>query len=172
MQQRPGGLPGGVNPLVPPQQNSLGGNRKNTMVGMGMGSDVTALGMFGQPFMNMEDLDMFKPEGEINFEREFGQWFNGPGVSGLESTTPVQQSPPPPPPQQTSLGGSMMNTMVGIPTSMGNDITDLGMFGQSFMNIEDLELFKPEGDINFEREFGQWFNGPEDGGSSGLESMK
>ena len=81
MQQQLGGLPGGMNPLAPPQQN-------NTMIGMGMVGEITDLAMFGQSFTNLEELDIFKPEGDLDFEREFALWFNGPedgGGSGLES---------------------------------------------------------------------------------------
>jgi len=113
-----------------------------------------------------------------------------PGGNGTAPQTPVpnnqtapgqpQQSqpggPPPPPQQQQQqqpqqqqnppLGGNMMTSMLGMPMNMSSGMNvDLGMFDQSF-NLDDFDAFKPDGDINFERDFGQWFS-PEE--TSGLD---
>jgi len=74
-----------------------------------------------------------------------------------------------------------MNTSMNI--SMGNQSslatpTDMaaGIFSSDFIqsvasSLDELDgnLFRPDGDINFERDFGQWFN-PDDVGA--LDGMK
>jgi collagen type III alpha len=57
----------------------------------------------------------------------------------------------------------MLNLPMNIPGMTGMNAGDF--FETNFM--EDFDVFKPEGDINFERDFGQWFNSTEDG--AGLE---
>ena len=173
--------------MLPPPSPAMNGPPKDGQPGSGPGKDVKSVMPNGQPPPPQQPgQQTHNPNGSPRNVPPGG----GPGGNGTAPPTPVpsnlstpSQQPsqvppptpvqqPPPPPQQNSLGGGMMNSMMGIPMGMGSDITDLGMFGQSFMNMEDLDMFKPEGDINFEREFGQWFNGPEEGGGSGLESMK
>jgi len=62
------------------------------------------------------------------------------------------------------------------PTGMGGP-PEMGMFDGSFMNLPDTldfdpNMFRPDGgDINFERDFGQWFN-PDDVVGAGLDGMK
>jgi collagen type III alpha len=72
----------------------------------------------------------------------------------------------------------MMSTVLGMPAAGGmGGPQEMGMFDPGpFMNLPDsLEfdptMFRPDGgDLNFERDFGQWFN-PDDVGQ-GLDGMK
>ena len=104
------------------------------------------------------DPTMFGPdEADINFERDFGQWFNPDDFVGGPSGGGVLPGLPPP----SGMGGP----------------TDMGMFDGAFMNLPDTldfdptTMFRPDGgDLNFERDFGQWFN-PDDVGA-GLDGMK
>jgi hypothetical protein len=54
-----------------------------------------------------------------------------------------------------------MTSMLGMPMNMGMCVinsSDLGMFEPPFM--EDFDVFKTEDEINFERDFGEWFTTP------------
>lgn len=85
-----------------------------------------------------------------------------PGVTGVppppsssaSSSTPAPGPGPQPPPQ------SGMPSMLGMPMNMGSisvmNSTELGMFEPQF--IEDLDVFKTEDNLNFERDFGEWLN--------------
>ena len=61
-----------------------------------------------------------------------------------------------------------MPSMLGMPMNIPGMT---GMNPSDFMfEMEDFDVFnKPEGDINFERDFGQWFNTTEDGASLELK---
>jgi hypothetical protein len=51
-----------------------------------------------------------------------------------------------------------MTSMLSMPMNMGMpamNSSDLGMFELPFM--EDFDVFKTEDNINFERDFGEWF---------------
>lgn len=57
----------------------------------------------------------------------------------------------------------------GAGAGANNAMGDLNMFSQEFMQgvanaLDDIDpnLFRPDGDLNFERDFGQWFNHPDD----------
>ncbi|KAL0061132.1 hypothetical protein AAF712_012052 [Marasmius tenuissimus] len=73
-------------PRVPPHGASAAD------AGAGDTGDKTLQDMFGNEFLasvtsHLEDLDdqLFRPDGDINFERDFGQWFNHPDdVSALD----------------------------------------------------------------------------------------
>ncbi|KAL0063029.1 hypothetical protein AAF712_010052 [Marasmius tenuissimus] len=112
--------------------------------------------MFDSQFLSsvtshLGDLDggLFRPDGDINFERDFGQWFNHSDdvatldinlnagqTSGTASSTPVLQHnvPPAPPPSAQSQGpqlytpnaglGGMRGGMVGmtVPPPLGNSL--------------------------------------------------
>ncbi|KAK7038774.1 hypothetical protein VNI00_010660 [Paramarasmius palmivorus] len=88
---------------------------------------------------------------DINFERDFGQWFNDPDEV---TATPSNTAP--------SLWAASLPTL-----SQQSSVED--MFSSGFMQsvanqLEDFDsnLFRPDGDIDFERDFGQWFNNPDD----------
>jgi collagen type III alpha len=59
----------------------------------------------------------------------------------------------------------------GLDTSIANTIFTNDFINSVASSLEDFgpELFRQETDINFERDFGQWFN-PDD--AMGLDSMK
>ncbi|KAG6884398.1 hypothetical protein C0993_011594 [Termitomyces sp. T159_Od127] len=77
----------------------------------------------------------------------------GPGSMG---------GPPPPPPPPSGLGDP------GGPGSMGG-LGEGDLFSTEFiqtvtgLDVFDPRFLEPTGDINFERDFGQWFNNPDDG---------
>ncbi|KAJ8096370.1 hypothetical protein PM082_011532 [Marasmius tenuissimus] len=102
-----------------------------------------------QPHLGDLDGGLFRPDGDINFERDFGQWFNHSDdvatldinlnagqTSGTASSTPVLQHnvPPAPPPSAQSQGpqlytpnaglGGMRGGMVGmtVPPPLGNSL--------------------------------------------------
>jgi hypothetical protein len=76
-----------------------------------------------------------------------------PGGSSAQNSAPQQPMP------------SMLGMPMNIPGMTGMNPGDF-MFDASLM--EDFDVFnKPDGDLNFERDFGQWFNTTEDG--AGLE---
>lgn len=80
----------------------------------------------------------------------------GGTVSGSATQTSGPASQPPP----------GVNSMLGMPMDMpGMNAGDLSMFEPGFM--AGME-FVPSTDINFERDFGQWFNTTADG--SGLDT--
>jgi hypothetical protein len=80
-----------------------------------------------------------------------------PNSGGPSAQTPAPQHPPGMP--------SMLSMPMNIPGMTGMNPGDF-MFEANLM--EEFDVFsKPEGDINFERDFGQWFNSTEDG--AGLE---
>ncbi|KAF8075199.1 hypothetical protein FPV67DRAFT_620427 [Lyophyllum atratum] len=83
----------------------------------------------------------------------------GPGPGGLQNMAPSPVS---------ILGGPPMNTSsMGGQPSLSADMSG-GIFSTDFIQSVassldefDTTLFRPDGDINFERDFGQWFN-PDD----------
>ncbi|KAL0566253.1 hypothetical protein V5O48_015763 [Marasmius crinis-equi] len=80
----------------------------------------------------------------------------GGGMGGMAPSpsllgTPLQQNQPPQnqPPQQQSMPDMFSaDFMSSVASQLEADF--------------DSQLFRPEGDINFERDFGQWFNHPDD----------
>ncbi|KAJ7201065.1 hypothetical protein GGX14DRAFT_658915 [Mycena pura] len=110
----------------------------------------------------LEDFDWFR-EQDIDFKRDFGQWFNNPddvaqgGVApppGLMIFNPTSMNPaamplPLPPTPDNLFSSEFMQSMAG-----GLEDFDVGLFREQ--------------DINFERDFGQWFNNPDDVGSLDL----
>ncbi|KAF8972729.1 hypothetical protein BDZ97DRAFT_854083 [Flammula alnicola] len=110
----------------------------------------------------------------------------GPSGSGTAPPTPVpsnqpnpQQQQPPPPPNH--LAGMMSSTpsMLGMPPTGGMGAApDMTMFDPSFISsmadglggeFDPTTLFRPDGDINFERDFGQWFNPDDNAMGTGLD---
>lgn len=70
----------------------------------------------------------------------------------------------------------MMSTSLLMPPSSGGlGPGDMNLFDNAFMDIgsefDPSTLFRPDGDINFERDFGQWFN-PDDAGLGASLDMK
>jgi len=57
---------------VPPMNSSMGGPT--------LGTELFATDFIQSVASSLDDFDpgMFRPDGDINFEREFGQWFNHP----------------------------------------------------------------------------------------------
>ncbi len=60
----------------------------------------------------------------------------------------------------------MQTSILGMaPSGSGLGPGDMNLFDNAFMDIgsefDPSTLFRPDGDINFERDFGQWFN-PDD----------
>ncbi|KAL0563906.1 hypothetical protein V5O48_018152 [Marasmius crinis-equi] len=111
--------------------------------------------------------------GDIDFERDFGQWFNHPG----DVTPPIPQNAggPGEPPAVEGLGGLTVPSLSLLPKPIPEQHqqpppqSSPDMFSAEFIasittQLEDFDsqLFQPEGDINFERDFGQWFNHPDD----------
>ncbi|GLB41577.1 hypothetical protein LshimejAT787_1001770 [Lyophyllum shimeji] len=94
----------------------------------------------------------------------------GPGQGGLGVGG---QNMAPSPSSILGSGGPPMNTSsMGGQPSLGTDMSG-GIFSTDFIQSVassldefDTTLFRPDGDINFERDFGQWFN-PDD--VSGLD---
>ncbi|KAK7022883.1 hypothetical protein VNI00_016870 [Paramarasmius palmivorus] len=91
-----------------------------------------------------------------------------PGGPALLSSQPTPQSQgPTPQPSMTASSSSLLTTPLHPPPPQ--QVTD--MFSNEFMqsvanHLEDFDtnLFRPDGDINFERDFGQWFSDPGDVG--------
>ncbi|KAJ7626316.1 hypothetical protein DFH06DRAFT_1481191 [Mycena polygramma] len=83
------------------------------------------------------DVELFRGDGGLNFERSFGQWF-APNASSVNSVSMSLQSMPP---------------------ATDNIFSD--EFIQSVANgldeFVDVGLFRGDGDLDFERDFGQWF---------------
>lgn len=95
----------------------------------------------------------------------------GPGQLGVGG----QNMAPSP---SSLMGGPPMNVsaMGGQPSLGGADMAG-GIFSSDFIqsvasSLDELDgtLFRPDGDINFERDFGQWFN-PDDVGGA-LDGLK
>ncbi|KAF9233745.1 hypothetical protein BU15DRAFT_79811 [Melanogaster broomeanus] len=105
----------------------------------------------------LDDFDpqaLFRPEdGEINFERDFREWFN---PDDLETRSPTVVNGRP-----TNNPATQPTTLPEVPPAFPT--TD---FMQSAANtLDDFDpqtLFRPEnGGINFEQDFREWFN-PDD----------
>lgn len=187
-QFNPGGLnrmgqnkPGIVGNMMPPPspasngapKDSNGGNVKDTVGNKGLG-----------------------PVGNNNPSSPRNQSSSG-GSGGTAPPTPVPGSQSIPQQQQQQMGNqNSLNpspaAMMGVvPTGsgpgggglgsggLGGPQTDLNMFSSDFMNnmtnsLEDFagtaDLFGtgPDGEIDFERDYAQWFN-PDDVGPSSLE---
>ncbi|KAF9528949.1 hypothetical protein CPB83DRAFT_906442 [Crepidotus variabilis] len=91
---------------------------------------------------------------------------NGGSTAEAGSSRIAPLSPPPAQrtqPQQSQL----MNSMPSMPMNRMNLSGDLSMFDPEFMGMDTFDaIFKTDGDINFEREFGQWFTQTDDPSSS------
>ncbi|KAK7015145.1 hypothetical protein VNI00_019193 [Paramarasmius palmivorus] len=93
------------------------------------------------------------------------QQFPPPGPPSFNSQpTPQSQGPTPQPGMTASSSSTLLTTPLHPPPQQ---VTD--MFSDKFMQSVanqlkdfDMSLFRPDGDINFERDFGQWFNDPGD----------
>ncbi|KAK7038775.1 hypothetical protein VNI00_010661 [Paramarasmius palmivorus] len=90
-----------------------------------------------------------------------------PGGPPLMGSQPTPQSQGPTP--QPGMLASSSSTLLTTPIHPSPQVTDMftNEFMQSVANqLEDFDsnLFRPDGDINFERDFGQWFNDPGDSG--------
>ena len=96
---------------------------------------------------------------------------NGLGNGGAQPRNPLlngiyhgqwPQQPPRPP----SHFNIMQTSLLGMPPSSNSlGPGDMTIFDNTFMDLgsefDPSTLFRPDGDINFERDFGQWFN-PDD----------
>ncbi|KIK57030.1 hypothetical protein GYMLUDRAFT_771446 [Collybiopsis luxurians FD-317 M1] len=105
-----------------------------------------------------------------------------PSLQSSQNPTPNSQSvPPPPPPPSTmdslGVGNQQMGGMNG-----GGLGADMPLFGDFMSDMAGLESFDPNifrdsvggvgGDLNFERDFGQWFNPNDQALEDSLDSMK
>jgi len=89
--QQPQGQPQPGQQPQAPNPNPMGTNSMNSLLGMPTtGMNPSDLGMF-DPFQGMEEFDstgLFTTSGgDINFERDFGQWFNPDDVPNLDFKT-------------------------------------------------------------------------------------
>ena len=186
-QFNPGGLnrmgqnkPGIVGSMMPPPSPAINGAPKDS--NGGNGKDAVGNKGLGPGGNNI-------PGSPRNQPPSVG---GGSGGGGTAPPTPVpgSQSIPQQQQQQQQMGnqnslnpspGAMMGVvttgsgpggLVGGSGGLGAPQPDLNMFGTDFMNnmnsLEDFagtDLFRtgPDGDINFERDFAQWFN-PDDVG--------
>lgn len=107
-----------------------------------------------------------------------GKLVESPQASNTAPATPVpnaqQQGPPTMNPGSAGIApspqGGMMNSSQPVPpppsASAPPSLGDPGLFSNDFIRsvTDSLDDFGPElnGDINFERDFGQWFNHPDD----------
>lgn len=102
---------------------------------------------------------------------------SGPGPQGPVGG--VGQNMAPSPSASSLLGGPPMNAnpmagpSLGVnPPGMADNIFTTDFINSVASSLDEFEttLFRPDGDINFERDFGQWFN-PDDVGG-GMDGMK
>jgi collagen type III alpha len=70
------------------------------------------------------------------------------------------------------------SSLLGGPPSLGPDSLSSNIFSTDFIqsvasSLDEFDpgIFRPDGDINFERDFGQWFNQDAMGGGP-LDTMK
>jgi collagen type III alpha len=97
-----------------------------------------------------------------------------PNAGGTAPTTPAPGTSGPgpqgPPPQTNGAPTASPSSILGAPLNagpLGNQQSVLpdAMFPPDFMqqlsSLDDFDsnIFRNDGDINFERDFGQWFNG-------------
>jgi hypothetical protein len=110
------------------------------------------------------DPGIFRPDGDINFERDFGQWFNQDGMGG------GQQHNPGPRQAQGQISPSPSPL---LPDPLPPNIFSTDFIQSVARSLDDFDpgIFRPDGEIDFERDFGQWFNQDAMGGGS-LDSMK
>jgi len=81
--------------MAPSPSSILGGGPPMNTSSMGgqpsLGGDMSSAAIFSTDFIqsvasSLDEFDtsLFRPDGDINFERDFGQWFNPDDVSGLD----------------------------------------------------------------------------------------
>jgi hypothetical protein len=111
------------------------------------------------------DPGIFRPDGDINFERDFGQWFNQDGMGGGQQ----QHNPGP----RQAQGQISPSPSLLLPDPLSSNIFSTDFIQSVARSLDDFDpgIFRPDGDIDFERDFGQWFNQDAMGGGS-LDSMK
>lgn len=109
-----------------------------------------------------------KPDGSPRNPPSSGQT---PTATGTAPPTPVPNNANPPNPTQNMAPSPspMMSSSAPTSTSLASD---MGLFSHDFINsvassLDDFDpsMFRPDGDINFERDFGQWFS-PDDVGAA------
>lgn len=94
MAPSPGSMMGGPPPLMNtgPPPPPIGGNGSGGLTGIGIGNPMgTGEQLFDAELMHSMaislgefDHQMFRPDGDINFERDFGQWFSPDDTPGLD----------------------------------------------------------------------------------------
>lgn len=109
-------------------------------------------------------------KGPSNMQANHGSPRPGQTPNGTGPPTPVPQQQPNQGGPGLGMGGQNMAPspsaiLGGPPQSMGGDIFSTDFIQNIASSLDDfpqnMDLFRPDGDINFERDFGQWFN-PDD----------
>ncbi|KAF7353511.1 hypothetical protein MSAN_01540700 [Mycena sanguinolenta] len=115
------------------------------------------------------DVGLFRGDGDLNFERDFGQWFNPDDMDLGRQTTPPMPSgtddvgilPRSPNSNTSSSASSVSAVELAPPMPLPAALPPLAT-RQRVANgpggFIDAGLLRRDGDINFERDFGQWFN--------------
>jgi hypothetical protein len=156
--------------------------------------DSTPSGLFSTDFIqsvasSLDEFDpsIFRTDGDIDFERDFGQWFDDPhsclpddpsgnpgqggshmGNSGQEGIAPAT-GPDPNQDMTTASPSTILSNPPSmnpsVPSSTAPDPMSSSLFSSDFIQsiASSLDEFDPslnqtDGDINFEHDFGQWFN--------------
>ncbi|THU94912.1 hypothetical protein K435DRAFT_798545 [Dendrothele bispora CBS 962.96] len=141
------------------------------------------MGMLPPPSPGMKDTKDTKPDGSPHTAPNPGRTptatgtaastpSNPPAPLGPSLHQPGQQSQGPTPNPSQSMEPSPTSMLGGQSMSMGPPSSNADLFTPDFLNnvagaLDDFDtnLFRPEGDINFERDFGQWFNQEDVGGA-------
>jgi len=136
------------------------GSRPGVGGSNGLGGPTSELNrMFNPEFMNnmttsLEDFagtDLFRaePDDDINFERDFGEWFIASDDMGTDRDINFERD-----------FGQRFMTSDDVGTN--RDIDFERDFGQWFITSDDMGTDR---DIDFERDFRQWFINPDDVGT-------
>lgn len=105
--------------------------------------------------MDSEVIDG-RSQGDINFERDFGQWFS-PEPAPMPPHVSLNAAPMFGSGQTANSNGTMGNAIA----HESLESRSMGLTGGMALEEFDASMFRPDGDENFVRDFGQWFN-PED----------
>jgi hypothetical protein len=102
------------------------------------------------------DTSIFRPNGDINFERDFGHWFNPDNIGTITANhSDVHQ-----PNASTSTAANLLPS----------DFQVIQSFASSLIE-SDPPIFRPDDDIDFERDFGQWFHYEDRGATTASHSL-
>lgn len=174
--------PGGPGGTVTPQFNP--GNRPGPGPGPGPQQNKPMNSMAPPPSPGMKDQNAGGPKDGNNASGN-GPKPGGPGGSpqnqamGRQTPTATGTAPPtpapgtgmnngPPPPStpnnnpMTAPSPSSLLSMNGGGPGMSTDLFSTDFITSVANTLDDFDassIFRPDGDINFERDFGQWFNG-------------